>query len=152
MTPQIPFKLKLSFDNLSSNQYDTVVWHGGRGSAKSEALALIAILESYIDDGVILCAREIQKSIDDSLYASISAKIQDLGIGGDFNILKTKIHNVKTGSQFMFAGLKSNITNIKSINKLRVVLVDEAENVSQNSWDVVRPTPRFTSFLIHDLK
>lgn len=143
MTPKIPIKLSESFNNLATNKYDTIVWHGGRGSAKSEALALIGILESYIDDGVILCAREIQKSIDDSLYASVVAKVQELGLDGDFYVTKTKIQNIKTGSKFMFAGLKSNITNVKSIKKLRVVLVDEAENVSQNSWDVIRPTPRY---------
>ena len=138
-----PAKLKSSFANLTQNRYDTIVWHGGRGSAKSEALALIGIAESYIDDGVILCAREIQKSIDDSLYSSIAHKINDMGLADDFLILRTKIHNLRTGAQFVFAGLKSNITNVKSITKLRVVLVDEAENVSQNSWDVIRPTPRY---------
>jgi phage terminase large subunit len=138
-----PPKLRRALENLRTNRYDTIVLHGGRGSAKSEALALIGLMESYLDDGVILCAREIQKSIDDSLYASLVSKISELGLSADFNVLKTKIQNLRTGSQFMFAGLKSNISNVKSIKRLRVVLVDEAENVSQNSWDVIRPTPRY---------
>ena len=47
------------------------MWYGGRGSAKTNALIKIGILESFIDDGVILCCREIQKSIADSLYSAI---------------------------------------------------------------------------------
>ena len=39
--------------------------------------------------------------------------------------------------------LKTNITSINPIDKLRVVLTDEAENISQTSWDYLRPTPRY---------
>ena len=55
----------------------TRLWYGGRGSAKTNALIKIAILESFIDDGVILCCREIQKSIADSLYSAIVNFISD---------------------------------------------------------------------------
>ena len=140
---KIPFKLEPVFDNLSSNQYDTIALYGGRGGAKSEALALAGVMESYIDDGVILCAREILKSIKQSLHASVKAKIFEMGLEADFYITDNEIRNTRTGSLFMFAGLKSNIESIKSIKNLRVVLVDEAENVSQNSWDNIRPTPRY---------
>ena len=57
-----------------------------------------------------------------------------------FKILQGEI---LTGARFIFAGLKTNITSIKSIDKLRVVLTDEAENISQTSWDYLRPTPRY---------
>ena len=68
MNLEVPSKLLTSFENLKTNKYDTIVWEGGRGGAKSEALVAIGLLESFIDDGVILCCREIQKSINDSLY------------------------------------------------------------------------------------
>lgn len=145
----VPNKLLPSFNNLSQAIYDIVVWYGGRGSAKSQSLAAIGILESYIDDGVILCCREIQKSISDSVYSMLVSYIEDKGLDKDFKILNTSITNLKTGAEFIFAGLKSNITNIKSINKLRVVLVDEAENVSQNSWDILLPTPRYGDVRIY---
>lgn len=138
-----PTKLHPSFVNLQTNQYDTIIWEGGRGGAKSEALACIAITESFIDDGVILCCREIQKSIADSLYATIVSAISKYKLDLYFKILNNEITNLITGSRFIFAGLKSNITSIKSINKLRVVLTDEAENISEQSWSYLRPTPRY---------
>lgn len=143
MNLEVPSKLIPAFHNLTTNQYDAIVWKGGRGGAKSQALVAIGILESYIDDGVILCCREIQKSIDDSLYQAIVSGIEDRGLKDNFKIIRDEITNLVTGARFIFAGLKTNITSIKSINKLRVVLVDEAENVTQNSWDVLRPTPRY---------
>lgn len=143
MNLDIPHKLIPSFKNLKTNRYDTVVWHGGRGSAKTNALIKIAILESFIDDGVILCCREIQKSIADSLYSAIVNFISDNKLDHLFKITLGEIVNLQTGSRFIFAGLKSNITSIKSIDKLRVILTDEAENISQQSWDYLRPTPRY---------
>lgn len=137
------------FHNLTDNSHDAIVMYGGRGGAKSGALVALGVLESYIDDGVILCCREIQKSINDSIYGALVSFIDDKGLSDDFEILKTEITNKRTGARFIFAGLKHNITNIKSINKLRVVLVDEAENVSQESWDYLRPTPRYNHTRIY---
>lgn len=137
------------FDNLSQAIYDAIVMYGGRGGAKSEALTALGIMESYIDDGVILCCREIQKSISDSIYGSLVSFIDDKKLSNDFKILNNEITNLRTGAKFIFAGLKHNITNIKSIHKLRVVLVDEAENVSQESWDYLRPTPRYNDTRIY---
>ena len=140
---EYPAKLHDAFVNLQTNQFDNIVWEGGRGGAKSQALVAIALAESFIDDGVILCCREIQKSIADSLYAALVNSIYKYKLDSYFKILQTEITNLVTGSRFIFAGLKTNITSIKSIDKLRVVLTDEAENISQTSWDYLRPTPRY---------
>jgi len=143
MTINAPKKLIPAFDNLKSCLYDIIIMDGGRGGAKSEALSALGVLESFIDDGVILCCREIQKSIADSLYATIVSTIYKYELQSYFKIIQGEITNNLTGARFIFAGLKSNITSIKSINKLRVVLVDEAENVTDNSWSYLRPTPRY---------
>ena len=143
MTINAPKKLIPAFDNLKSCLYDIIIMEGGRGGAKSEALSALGVLESFIDDGVILCCREIQKSIADSLYATIVSTIYKYELQSYFKIIQGEITNNLTGARFIFAGLKSNITSIKSINKLRVVLVDEAENVTDNSWSYLRPTPRY---------
>lgn len=143
MQINVPSKLIPSFQNLQTNQYDTIIWEGGRGGAKSQALAAIGVLESFIDDGVILCCREIQKSIADSLYSTIVSYINDKNLSASFKIIQNEIVNRITGAKLIFAGLKSNITSVKSIDKLRVVLTDEAENITQTSWDYLRPTPRY---------
>ena len=140
---QIPTKLTPVFTNLQTNAYDVIVMEGGRGGAKSNALAAVGVQESFVDDGVILCCREIQKSISDSLYSAILSEIKARGLTSYFEVTKTEIVNRYTGARFIFAGLKHNITSVKSINKLRVVLTDEAENISQESWDYLRPTPRY---------
>ena len=139
----MPAKLVPVAQNVLSEIYSKVILYGGRGSGKSQALAVYGIMESYKNDGVILCAREIQKSINDSIYASIVSCIESMGVLGDFYITKTTITNLQTGAVFLFSGLKTNITAIKSINKLRVALVDEAENVSENSWNILMPTLRY---------
>lgn len=143
ISKEIPNKLIPAFENLRTQVHDAVVMYGGRGSAKTTALIHLGIMESFIDDGVILCCREIQKSIDDSIYSALKSYIEDNKLDNIFKIINNEITNLITGSRFIFAGLKHNITNIKSIDKLRVVLVDEAENVSQESWDYLRPTPRY---------
>ena len=149
MNVDFPEVLTPAFDNLSQAIYDTIVMYGGRGGAKSQALANLGILESYIDDGVILCCREVQKSINDSIFSMLVSAIERLGLLGDFEIFKHEITNKKTGARFIFAGLKHNVTAIKSIDRLRVVLVDEAENVSQGSWDILLPTPRYGNTRIY---
>lgn len=146
---QTPTKLLPAFDNLSCAIYDTIVLYGGRGGAKSQALANLGILESYIDNGVILCCREVQRSINDSIYSMLVSAIERLKLLADFEIFKHEITNKKTGAKFIFAGLKHNVTAIKSIDRLRVVLVDEAENVSQDSWDILLPTPRYGNTRIY---
>lgn len=140
---ELPDKITPAVENLSTNECDRIVLYGGRGGAKSDSVAAIAVMESYIDDGVILCGREIQKTISDSLYSALVAEIENRGIGGHFKILNNEITNLVTGARFIFAGFKTNITNIKSIKKLRVVIAEEAENVSQASWDTILPTPRY---------
>src|SRR5690606_26541876 len=102
----VPNKLLPAFNNLSQALYDIIVWKGGRGSGKSQSLVAIGVLESYIDDGVILCCREIQKSISDSVYSVIVSYIEDKGLTKDFKILNNSITNLKTGAEFIFAGLK----------------------------------------------
>lgn len=140
---RFPEKTKPAFDNLVTNQYDRVVLYGGRGGAKSDTVAALAIQESFIDNGVILCGREIQKSIKDSLYTMITSEIEKRNMEHYFHVTRDEITNLYSGAKFIFAGFKNNITNIKSIKNLRVVIAEEAENVSKDSWSVVLPTPRY---------
>ena len=131
---EYPAKLHESFVNPKTIM--TLLWEGGtRSGAKSQTLACIGVAESFIDDGVILCCREIQKSIVDSLYATIVSCIYKYKLESYFKILQTEITNLVNRCAFYLCRVKTNITSIKSIDKLRVVLTDEAENISQTSWD-----------------
>lgn len=91
----------------------------------------------------ILCTREVQKSIKDSVHALLSDQIQALGFGADFDVLETEIRCRVTGSVFLFGGLQQHtVESIKSFEGCDVVWVEEAQVVSGKSWDVLIPTIR----------
>ena len=117
------------------------VAYGGRGSGKSWAIAQLLVMEAYTTKTRILCAREIQKSINDSVIQLLSDTIDRMGLNAFFEVQKTQIL-ARNGSRFIFEGLKANITKIKSMEGIDRVWVEEAEKVSQQSWQVLIPTIR----------
>lgn len=118
------------------------VLYGGRGSGKSYFLAELAVEVSRRIGTVILCAREFQGSLDDSVYQLLIETIDRLGYTDEFDILKSTITHKGTGAKFVFYGIKNNVTKIKSIQGVGVCWVEEAEAVTKNSWDVLIPSIR----------
>lgn len=118
------------------------VLYGGRGSGKSYFLAELAVEVSRRICTVILCAREFQGSLDDSVYQLLIETIERLGYADEFDILKSTITHKGTGAKFVFYGIKNNVTKIKSIQGVGVCWVEEAEAVTKNSWDVLIPSIR----------
>ena len=90
------------------------VAHGGRGSGKSWAFARALIIKSVQKPLRILCGREVQKSIKDSVHRLLTDQIQALGLGTHFDVLENEIRG-KNGSLFLFAGLSQHtVESIKS--------------------------------------
>lgn len=118
------------------------VLHGGRGSGKSYFLAELAVEVSRRIGTVILCTREFQGSLGDSVYQLLIETIDRLGYADEFDILKSTITHKGTGAKFVFYGIKNNVTKIKSIQGVGVCWVEEAEAVTKNSWDVLIPSIR----------
>lgn len=122
------------------------VMKGGRGSGKSHAAAEYIIERMREKKTRVLCCREIQKSIKDSVKALLVKKIAELGYGhkGDnsFEVLETEIRCTATGSLATFVGLRSNIESVKSTEDVDIAYVSEARTVSQTSWNVLTPTIR----------
>jgi phage terminase large subunit len=116
-------------------------FYGGRGSGKSHSAAVALIIQSLQQPLRILCAREIQKSIKDSVKRLIDDKITEYGLSGQFESTDTEIRGAN-GSLFLFAGLRSNPDSIKSMEGLDRVWVEEANRVSQRSLDLLIPTLR----------
>lgn len=123
------------------NDYDYFVDYGGRGGGKTMDKVRSVVLESTIRPIRILVARELQNSIEESVKAEIETAIADLDLLDFFEITKTEIKALN-GSKFIFKGIKNNINNLKSIADVDIVLVEEAENVSKNSWDKLLPSIR----------
>jgi phage terminase large subunit len=117
------------------------VAHGGRGSSKSWGFARELLLRSITKSIRILCARELQVSIKDSVHKLLSDQIDLLGWGPWFNITQHEISN-DWGSEILFEGIRNNVTKIKSMEGIDIAWVEEAEKVSKESWKVLIPTIR----------
>lgn len=115
--------------------------YGGRGSAKSWSVARALLLLAVQKPLRILCAREIQKSIRDSVHKLLADQIEALGLGEYYEIQETRIIG-RNGSEFIFAGLKHNVNSIKSTEGIDICWVEEAQTVSDSSWNLLIPTIR----------
>lgn len=122
-------------------EYINYVAYGGRGSGKTYSFADAVIIEASIRPIRVLVTREIQLSIDESIKAELESAIVARGLEHFFQILNTEIRGLN-GSKFIFKGLKNNINNLKSIADVDIVLCEEAENITKNSWDKLLPSIR----------
>lgn len=115
---------------------------GGRGSAKSWGFARALLLQGRASKLRILCTREVQKSIKDSVHKLLGDQIAALGLESFYEVLETEIRG-KNGTSFVFAGLASHtIDTIKSFEGCDRVWVEEGHAVKKRSWDVLIPTIR----------
>jgi len=118
------------------------VYYGGRGGRKSWEVARALLCRSIIKPTLILCAREIQNSITDSVLRLLSNQIELLGLTGLFEIQKTTIIG-RNGSEFIFKGLNGlTIDSIKSLEGVDNCWVEEGHSVSEHSWSILIPTIR----------
>lgn len=117
------------------------VAYGGRGGAKSWAFADALLLQAWESPLRVLCAREHQTSIKDSVHQLLSDRIGACGFGSFYNITQTGITG-QNGSSFAFSGLRINPSDLKSFEGVDRCWVEEARNVSKRSWDILTPTIR----------
>jgi phage terminase large subunit len=118
------------------------VAYGGRGSGKSWSMARALLIKAANEPTRVLCAREIQRSIKQSVHTLLNDQIQSLGLGPFYEVLETEIRGLN-GSTFSFTGLATNtVESIKSFEGCDVVWVEEAQTVSKKSWDILIPTIR----------
>jgi phage terminase large subunit len=114
---------------------------GGRGGAKSHSFARALLLKSLKQPLRILCAREIQKSIADSVKRLLDDNIEAMGVGHFFDSTLSEIRT-QIGGLFIFAGLRSNIEAVKSTEGIDIAWCEEANSISQASIDILVPTIR----------
>lgn len=119
------------------------VARGGRGSAKSWGFARAVLGRAIERDHPrrILCARELQNSIEDSVHALLKDQIHALGWGAMFNVLEREI-TARNGSEILFCGIKHNANRIRSLEGVDICWVEEAAKVSRESWNILVPTIR----------
>jgi phage terminase large subunit len=135
---RLPRKLERMFHK---SRYKIV--KGGRGGAKSWGFAKILLTMGAERELRILCARELQVSITESVHKLLSDQVAaDPWLSLVYDVQKTSIRNIITGTEFIFAGIRNNVTKIKSMEGIDICWVEEAEKVSDYSWQVLIPTIR----------
>lgn len=108
--------------------------YGGRGSTKSFTFALMAAVFGYAEPIRVLCARDLQVSIKESFHAELKAAICSIPWLEKHYDVGIDYLRGKNGTEFIFRGLRHNTSGIKSLAKIDLTIVEEAEDVSESSW------------------
>lgn len=125
----------------TENTYRNLIYYGGRSGGKSRAVAEALLLRGRNNKLRILATREVQNTIKDSVHKLLKDLINKYQFT-DYEVLKDSITNRITGTEFIFKGLKHNITEIKSMEGVDICWVEEAQSISNDSLDVLTPTIR----------
>ena len=134
---ELPDWIKPLFDK----EHRYYVFHGGRGSAKSHSIAGALILMAAREPLRILCGREIQNSIKDSVKRLLDDKIELYGLQDFYESTDKEIRG-KNGSLFIFSGFRSNISSIKSKEGIDICWGEEAQDNSESTFRTLIPTIR----------
>jgi phage terminase large subunit len=136
LTPEFPDPLQVLFE---PRRYK--VLYGGRGAGRSWGVARALLMLGTQRPIRVLCCRELQKSISESVHKVLSDQIVALGLESLYDIEVAKIKG-KNGTTFSFEGIKNNATAIKSYEGIDYCWVEEANKVSKTSWGILTPTIR----------
>lgn len=118
------------------------VAYGGRGSAKSWSIARALLIQGASRKLRILCVREVQKSIKDSVHKLLKDQISELKLDSKYRVLETGIFG-HDGTEFIFTGLSNQTKeSIKSYEGVDIVWAEEAHAIGKESWDILIPTIR----------
>jgi phage terminase large subunit len=133
---QFPVKMASLFDKARYK-----IYYGGRGAGKSHSVAKALLILGARSPIRVLCAREYQTSIRDSVHKLLSDQIELMNMHSIYEITQNSIRG-RNGSEFAFVGLKNNVSNVKSYEGIDICWVEEAQTVSRMSWNTVIPTIR----------
>ena len=146
---QVEIDIPQPFEELfaPSKQWRHYLYHGGRSSGKSTTVAVFLVTLATSKPVRILCCREVQRSIKESVHKLLSDVIRKYNLPG-WRITDETLRN-RNGSEFIFKGLHGNDQDVKSTEGVDICWIEEAQSVSTNSIDVLIPTIRKEgSFLI----
>jgi phage terminase large subunit len=122
--------------------YRYKVAKGGCGSRKSFAVAEALLRISCTKPCLMLCGREFQNSIKESVHSLLEQRAEAIGLAHRFKFLETEIINKASGSRIFFMGLRHNIDSIKSMAGITHAWLEEANTISMQNWDTLRNTVR----------
>lgn len=141
LPPKIDFDFPSKLQPLfTPSRYKSL--RGGRGSGKSWGVARRLIMMGAEKKMLILCTRELQKSIKDSVHKLIANQIRAAGLEHTVYTIQRDRIFAKNGTEFLFYGLHHNIDEIKSLEGVDICWCEEAEKMSEESWITLIPTIR----------
>lgn len=117
------------------------VCYGGRGAGRSWTFVRVLLVYAAVKKLHILCAREFQNSIEESVHQLLCNQIEVLGLQNYYDIKKREIKST-VGSDFVFAGLRTNVSKMQSFEGADICYIEEAAKISKNSWEKLIPTIR----------
>lgn len=134
---EFPSKLKFLFQPARYK-----ICRGGRGSGKSWGFARAILIRCAKQRTRVLCTREVQKSIQQSVHQLLSDQIEAMGLSSVFQVLNNEIRGPH-GSAIYFSGLSDQTAEtLKSFEGVDIVWCEEAQAISKRSWDILIPTIR----------
>ncbi|WP_430230509.1 PBSX family phage terminase large subunit [Paraburkholderia tropica] len=127
---------------LTERQWRFISVRGGRGSGKTVNFARAILLRAVQGPLRVLCTREVQDSIKESVYASLVSEMKKMGLESYFKVLSDEIRPL-TGGTIIFRGL-SDMTadNVKSLADIDIAWVEEAQTITENSFRKLTPSIR----------
>jgi len=141
MSRRIEVDFPKAYKELFNESWRNIIYYGGRGGLKSHSVARALLLRGEKKKLRILCTRELQKSIKDSVHKLLSDLIDEYELD-NYIVLKETIVNTDTGTEFIFRGVRNNVTEIKSTEGVDICWCEEAHAMSEASIDVLTPTIR----------
>ena len=119
------------------------IYYGGRGAGKSTSFALALLTLGCEKKLRILCTREVQGSMKQSVHKLLHGCIDMLGLGNYYRVTREGIYGLN-GTEFIFHGLRHDPMQIKSLEGVDICWVEEAQKITNESWEILIPTIRKT--------
>lgn len=118
------------------------ILYGGRASSKSWDAAANTVRIARFTKIRVLATRMFQNKIEESVYNLIKAQAERFGVAHEFEFQKAKIIHKTTGSEFLFYGLARNTDEIKSLEGIDILWIEEAHALTKEMWEILGPTIR----------
>ena len=141
MVTEVVVDFLVDYKELFSPYWRNIAFYGGRYSGKSYHFGLALLLRGRQSRLRILCTREIQNTIKDSVHKLLKDIIDKYGFN-EYEVTEKSIFNTITGTEFIFRGLRGNTQEIKSMEGIDICWVEEAQSVTESSLDILTPTIR----------
>lgn len=135
----VPPKLLPMIEHL--NDYRFMLAEGGRASGKTNTVARLILFLCEKRKIRVVCGRETQNTIDESVYKILADLIKEFGL--DFTVTKNSIRHNVSGSEILFKGFREQgRANIKGMEGVDILWIDEAEAITKQTLDIIVPTIR----------